>query len=212
MEKLIHISHNNVLMEGMLSLSENMKGIVLFAHGSGSSRLSPRNNYVAKVLQQGGFGTLLIDLLSEEEDSVYETRFNIPLLSERLEKVVRWLQKNKETKDVPIALFGASTGAASALEVAAKLGDQISAVVSRGGRADLAYSSLNMVQAPTLLIVGELDFEVLELNQKAFKALSCIKKIEIVSKATHLFEEPGALEEVAALSTKWFLKHVYNYK
>lgn len=212
MEKLIHISDNNVVMEGMLSLPENMKGIVLFAHGSGSSRLSPRNNYVAKVLQQGGFGTLLIDLLSEEEDSVYETRFNIPLLSERLERVVRWLQKNKETKDFPIALFGASTGAASALEVAAKLGDQIRAVVSRGGRADLAYSSLNMVQAPTLLIVGELDFEVLELNQKAFKALSCIKKIEIVSKATHLFEEPGALEEVAALSTKWFLKHVYNYK
>ncbi len=208
MEKLVHIPAGQVLMEGVLSIPKKSKGLVLFAHGSGSSRLSPRNTFVAEELQRTGFSTLLIDLLSKEEDSVYETRFNIPLLKERLIEIVRWLQKENETKDLPIGLFGASTGAASALEVAASLGKTIKAVVSRGGRPDLAIQNLPLVVSPTLFLVGGEDFQVLELNKKAFKELLCTRQFGIVPNATHLFEEPGCLEEVARLAREWFLKYL----
>jgi putative phosphoribosyl transferase len=208
MEKLIHIPAGQVSMEGMLSIPEKSKGLVLFAHGSGSSRLSPRNTFVAKNLQKAGLSTLLIDLLSEEEDSVYETRFNIPLLKDRLKQIVQWLQKEPGTKDLPIGLFGASTGAASALEVAAELKKNIKAVVSRGGRPDLAMPVLPEVVSPTLLIVGGQDFQVIELNGKAFAELRCTKLFEIVPNATHLFEEPGCLEEVSKLAREWFLKYL----
>jgi putative phosphoribosyl transferase len=184
------------------------KGIVLFAHGSGSSRLSPRNNFVASVLTEAGLATLLIDLLSPKEDAAYETRFDIPLLAERLQQIVRWLQKEPETAKRPIGLFGSSTGAAAALEVAAILQKQIGAVVSRGGRPDLAIPSLQKVTAPTLLIVGGDDFGVIELNESAYAHLRCPKKMQIVPHATHLFEEPGCLEEVARLAKEWFSKHL----
>lgn len=208
MERLVHIPAGDVSMEGMLSIPEKSKGIVLFAHGSGSSRLSPRNTFVAKILQKAGLATLLIDLLSKEEDSIYETRFDIPLLKERLLLIVRWLQKEPETKDLPLGLFGASTGAASALEVAATVGETIKGVVSRGGRPDLAISVLPAVVSPTLFIVGEQDFQVIELNKTAFKELRCPRRFEIVPHATHLFEEPGCLEEVARLAQEWFLKYL----
>lgn len=207
MERLVHIGESPVKMEGMLSIPEKAQGLVLFAHGSGSSRLSPRNNFVAQVLQKAHLGTLLIDLLSEEEDSVYETRFDIPLLSSRLVQIVHWLQKEPDTKKLPIGLFGASTGAASALEVASTLGKNIKAVVSRGGRPDLAINAIPSVISPTLFIVGELDFQVIELNKLAFEKLRCERRFEIVPNATHLFEEPGCLEEVARLSKEWFLKY-----
>ena len=208
MEKLIHIEKDGVVMEGELSMPEKARGLVLFAPGSGSSRLSPRNMYVARFLQKAGFATLLIDLLSEEEDSVYETRFDIPLLSKRLTHIVRWLQKEPETKGLSIGLFGASTGAASALEVAASLGVVVKAVVSRGGRVDMALKVLSQVISPTLFIVGELDTKVLEWNENSFRALRCPRRLEIVPNATHLFEEPGCLEDVARLSKDWFCKYL----
>lgn len=206
MEKLIHVKIDQTSLEGMLNIPENVKGIVLFAHGSGSSRFSSRNNFVADDLRQGNLATLLIDLLSRQEDAVYETRFNIDLLTERLMEIVQWLKKQNETKNLLIGLFGSSTGAAAALNVAAAMGDEIKAVVSRGGRPDLARDSLDAVTAPTLLIVGENDFDVIRLNQEAYKNLNCIKKMEIIPNATHLFEEPGCLEEVAKSAKKWF-KH-----
>lgn len=208
MEQLIEIKIGKVILEGMLEVPNKASGIVLFAHGSGSSRLSPRNIFVANELREGGIGTLLIDLLTAEEDENYATRFDISLLSERLIEVVRWLHTQPETNSLSIGFFGASTGAAAALMVAADLGSEIAAVVSRGGRPDLAMAVLNTVVAPTLLIVGGNDFEVLELNQQAYQALSAIKKLEIVPKATHLFEEPGTLEQVATLARKWFLKYL----
>lgn len=208
MEKLIHIKANGVTIEGMLKVPDKAKGLVLFAHGSGSSRFSPRNNFVADVLNEGNLGTLLIDLLSREEDEVYQTRFNIELLSDRLIKVTDWLQKQPETKDLNLGLFGSSTGAAAALFVAARLKDQIKSVVSRGGRPDLAIPVLHQVVSPTLLIVGGNDFGVIELNQEAYEYLTCPKKFEIVEGATHLFEEPGCLEEVSKLAEKWFKKHL----
>lgn len=195
-------------MEGMLKIpqgtQEIAQGIVLFAHGSGSSRFSPRNNFVADVLYEGGLGTLLIDLLSQEEDQVYETRFDIELLNLRLAAVVNWIKKEPETKGLQIGLFGSSTGAAAALNVASRLKKEIYAVVSRGGRPDLAMSRLKEVIAPTLLIVGGDDFGVIELNEEAYELLSCKKKLEIIPHATHLFEEPGCLEEVARLAKHWF--------
>lgn len=204
MEKLIHIKINQILLEGMLVLPKNTHGIVVFAHGSGSSRFSPRNNYVAGQLQKAGIGTLLIDLLTPQEDEVYETRFDINLLTDRLIKIVRWLQKQPEIKKLKIGLFGASTGAAAALKTAATLQAAISAVVSRGGRPDLAMEVLGAVVSPTLLIVGGNDFQVIELNKNAYEKLSCIKELEVIPCATHLFEEPGTLENVAKLATDWF--------
>jgi dienelactone hydrolase len=208
MEKLIQIPVDSIELEGSLVIPDEAKAMVLFSHGSGSSRLSPRNNFVAEVLQKAGIATLLFDLLTEEEDEVYETRFNIPLLTKRLEAVTKWLVKQDDVKGLNIGYFGASTGAASALEAAATLGDKIHAVVSRGGRPDLAMDLLPKVKAPTLLIVGGNDGPVIEMNESALAKLECEKKLEIVPGATHLFEEPGALEEVAKLASEWFKKYL----
>lgn len=189
-------------------------GIVIFAHGSGSSRHSPRNTYVAQTLQQKGLATLLFDLLTiEEEDEERWTahiRFNIPLLAERLINTTYWIKNSRQIGRLKIAYFGASTGAAAALVAAAKLPNLVDAVVSRGGRPDLAGKELEQVKAPTLLIVGENDKTVIDLNRKAFKSLKRVnnKKIIIIPRATHLFEEPGALEKVARVATDWFLNHL----
>lgn len=208
MEKLIQITFHDVLLEGMLKIPQSARGIVLFAHGSGSSRLSPRNNFVADVLNQAGLATLLIDLLSKQEDEIYQTKFDIDLLTDRLNAVIQWLKTQSETKSLSVGLFGASTGAAAALQVASKMGEQIQAVVSRGGRPDLAMNLLDKVCAPTLFIVGENDFGVIELNQDAFAQLTCPKKFVIVPNATHLFEEPGCLDEVARLAKEWFSRYL----
>ncbi len=204
MEKIIHVEVGDVTLEGMLKIHEIDKGIVLFAHGSGSSRLSPRNNFVATVLNDNGLATLLIDLLSVEEDKTYQTRFDIELLTKRLTRVVHWVERHPETKHLPICLFGSSTGAAAALMVAAALGHKIKAVVSRGGRPDMAIKALHRVVAPTLFLVGGNDFGVIELNEQAFEMLNCTKKLEIIPHATHLFEEPGCLDEVARQASDWF--------
>ena len=188
------------------------RGVVLFAHGSGSSRFSPRNQYVAKALNKAGLATLLIDLLTKEEEdidtSTAEFRFDIDLLSQRLIGATKWLRENPTTRNLAFGYFGASTGAAAALIAAAKIPEEIKAVVSRGGRPDLAVDYLQKVKAPTLLIVGGNDPTVLDLNKKALVRLSVLKKLEIVSGASHLFEEPGKLEEVAKLSADWFLAHL----
>lgn len=207
MEKLIQVEIDNIFLEGMLVIPKQVSGIVLFAHGSGSSRLSPRNNFVASMLHKAGLGTLLIDLLTTKEDKNYAMRFDINLLTQRIIQLVHWLKNQREISQLPIGLFGASTGAAAALMVAAELGSEIAAVVSRGGRPDLAMTVLNAVIAPTLLIVGSNDFDVLALNQQAYHQLLSTKKLEIVEGATHLFEEPGTLEKVAVLSKEWFLKY-----
>ncbi|PJD95916.1 MAG: alpha/beta hydrolase [Parachlamydia sp.] len=208
MEKLIQIKYENVTLEGMLKIPPAAAGVVLFAHGSGSSRFSPRNNFVADVLNNAGLATLLIDLLSKQEDENYQTRFDINLLTERLNLVVHWLKKQPDTQHLNIGLFGSSTGAAAALCVAAEMGKDIQAVVSRGGRPDLALDLLDRVTAPTLFIVGGDDFGVIELNQEAYRQLTCFKKFEIIPNATHLFEEPGCLEEVARLAKEWFNQYL----
>ncbi len=196
-------------LEGELALSAHASAMVLFAHGSGSSRLSPRNIHVASVLQQHGIGTLLFDLLTREEDRDYATRFDIPLLSQRLLAATAWVKTNPQTQNLNIGYFGASTGAAAALQAAAELGDKIKAVVSRGGRPDLAGDdALHKVQAPTLLIVGGHDNEVIELNQQAYAFLNCKKELILVPGATHLFEEPGTLEKVAHSAAHWFAQHL----
>lgn len=202
--KDIDIPLKEVNLKGILRTSEDEKGLVIFSHGSGSSRLSQRNNFVAEFLQLEGYSSFLFDLLTEHEDLVYENRFNIPLLSQRLIEVTHWLLNQQNYKELPIGYFGASTGAASALGAAAELGAQIRAVVSRGGRPDLSLSVLDKVKAPTLLIVGGNDDVVIELNKKAYDRLACIKKIEIVPGATHLFSEPGKLETVAKIAYEWF--------
>jgi putative phosphoribosyl transferase len=192
-----------------LIVPQRATGVVLFAHGSGSSRHSPRNKYVAAQLREARLGTLLIDLLTPEEDEVYRTRFDIRLLTSRLADAARSLGREPQTKDLPVGLFGASTGAAAALEVAAAMPEAIRAVVSRGGRPDLAsHAALRTVKAPTLLIVGGDDAGVIELNQQAHAELGCVKQLAIVPGATHLFEEPGTLEEVARLAAEWFTRHL----
>lgn len=201
-EKLVKISTDSVEIEGILNLPRNAKSIVVFAHGSGSSRFSPRNNFVAGVLQKAGLGTLLFDLLTEEEDAVYENRFNIDLLVERLAAATKWLIKGH--KNIKISYFGASTGAAAALQAAAEI--DVNAVVSRGGRPDLA-KNLQKVKAPTLLIIGGYDDVVIELNRKAYGQIKAKKKLVIVPGATHLFEEPGKLEDAARLAKEWFVKY-----
>jgi putative phosphoribosyl transferase len=206
MEKLIEIPCSPITIEGMLRIPPKAKGLVLFAHGSGSSRFSPRNNFVAAVLVKSALATLLVDLLSAQEDQTYETRFDIPLLTQRLAAVATWLKQQKETKDLPLGVFGASTGAAAALHLAAAMPQIIASVVSRGGRPDLAMPILDRVTAPTLLIVGGNDFAVIEMNQKAYDHLSCTKELTIIPGATHLFEEPGCLEEVARVAKEWFLQ------
>ena len=206
---LVTVTSGDVALEGALELPAECTGVVLFAHGSGSSRHSPRNNFVAQRLRAARLGTLLIDLLTPGEDADYETRFDIELLTNRLSDAARFLQRQERTSKLPIGLFGASTGAAAALQVAAVMPRAIGAVVSRGGRPDLAgVVSLRGVRAPTLLIVGGHDHGVIELNQSAYAALVCIKELAIVPGATHLFEERGALEEAARLAAAWFSRHL----
>lgn len=206
LERLVQIPTDSVLLEGALAIPAGAHGVVLFAHGSGSSRHSPRNNFVAQVLRKAGIGTLLFDLLTEEEDATYETRFDIKLLTRRLVAATQWLMEQPQTKHLGIGYFGASTGAAAALEAAAALGARIGAIVSRGGRPDLAGPVVAQVQVPTLLIVGGKDDVVIELNQRAYERLKSEKELVIVPGATHLFEEPGALEEVARLAADWFAR------
>ncbi len=201
----VTIKLDDVELPGMLDIPGDAKGIIVFAHGSGSSRRSPRNNFVAKQLRNAGFATLLFDLLTEKEDEVYETRFDIPLLTKRLVAATRWLVAQKI--GLPIGYFGASTGAASALDAAAELGGHIKAVVSRGGRPDLA-TRLERVAAPTLLIVGGGDEPVISMNEEAKRRLHCKSKLTIVPGATHLFEEPGKLDEVAKLAADWFTTYL----
>lgn len=204
------IPAGEVVLYGDLFIPDAVKGIVVFAHGSGSSRHSPRNRYVAGVLHEKNIGTLLIDLLAgdeEKEDSrTAELRFNIPLLADRLNYVCHWVASHHNLKALKIGLFGASTGGGAALVMAAQHPKLITAVVSRGGRPDLAGDDLYRVKAPTLLIVGGHDPEVLALNKKALEKLNEDSKLDIIPRATHLFEEPGALEEVAALASQWFDK------
>jgi putative phosphoribosyl transferase len=207
-EKIVVIPADSVLLEGALTLPEHTQGLVVFAHGSGSSRFSPRNNYVARFLQQAGIGTLLMDLLTKEEDAFYETRFDIDLLTHRLLLATDWLRTQADTRHLMIGYFGASTGAAAALKAAAAPGSSISAVVSRGGRPDLAEDALVHVHSPTLLIVGGNDDIVLQLNREAFARLPGKKELVIVPGATHLFEEPGALEQVAQAAAQWFKRYV----
>jgi putative phosphoribosyl transferase len=207
-QREIKVESGRVRLSGILGIPNNAKGIVLFAHGSGSGRLSPRNQYVARELQQAGLGTLLIDLLEQRESDDRRKVFDIALLSERLLSATDWLAGSDETKDLIIGYFGASTGAAAALQAAANRGDQIRAIVSRGGRPDLAREYLPIVTAPTLLIVGGNDYAVIPLNEQAYQLLRAPKELKIVPGATHLFEEPGALETVADLAAEWFNKYL----
>jgi len=209
-EVLIDVA--GVTLEGTLAIPDDALGLVLFAHGSGSSRHSPRNRFVAEVLQSKRIATLLFDLLTRSEESVdqrtAELRFDIPFLAERLIGATRWVQKFPAAKDLNIGYFGASTGAGAALVAAAELPESISAVVSRGGRPDLAAAALRSVRAPTLLIVGGHDVPVIDMNREALAALRCTeKKLMIIPGATHLFEEPGTLEEVARAAADWFARH-----
>jgi putative phosphoribosyl transferase len=212
----VQIPADERLLEGDLSVPEDPRGIVLFAHGSGSSRHSPRNQYVARVLQDAGIATLLFDLLTEEEESLdRETgrlRFNIDLMAKRLLQAATRIMQLPQIEGAKLGYFGASTGAAAALIAASEAGTEAAAVVSRGGRPDLAGPALNKVQAPTLLVVGGKDQAVMELNREAFSQLPCEKRLEIVPGATHLFEEPGALEEVARLARHWFEWHLGSRK
>jgi len=204
----VTIALDSVRLEGDLSVPSAAKGAVLFAHGSGSSRHSPRNRYVADVLNEGGLATLLIDLLTMDEQQVdlqtAHLRFDIPFLARRLEAIAEWLSIHPEVRDFPLGLFGASTGAGAALVVAAELPQRVRAVVSRGGRPDLAGGALARVKAPALLIVGGADPVVLDLNRKAMALLHCDKQLQIVPGASHLFEEPGALQKVSMLARDWF--------
>jgi len=211
-ERLVQVPAGTVTLEGNLTLPEEAQAIVLFAHGSGSSRHSPRNRYVARVLNEAKLATLLIDLLTLHEEVIdtrtAHLRFDIDLLAERLVDATDWLTQFPDTKHLPIGYFGASTGAAAALAAAAVRPDVVGAVVSRGGRPDLAGSALPRVRAPTLLIVGGDDGQVIELNRAALAQLCCEKQLVIVPAATHLFEEPGALDEVARLARDWFQRHL----
>ena len=207
---LVTIPVDGVKLDGMLVVPERARGVVLFVHGSGSSRLSPRNNFVAGNLNDAGYGTLLMDLLTKQEDATYENRFDIDLLNWRLERVTQWLMEQPHCSALDIGYFGASTGAAAALNAAATFGSTIGAVVSRGGRPDLAMDALPNVQSPTLLIVGGMDEVVIELNRQAYEKLQTKKHLAIVEGATHLFEEPGTLQEVARLAAAWFRRYLGN--
>lgn len=208
----IHVQLGTVSLEGSLTIPDNPKGLVVFVHGSGSSRFSSRNRYVADVLNKGSLATLLFDLLTPEENEIdivtRELRFDIELLSNRTIATLDWLTEQQATSGLQVGLFGASTGAAAALNVAAARPKQVGAVVSRGGRPDLAMAALPDVQAPTLLIVGGWDEQVIQMNREASEALRAPWHMEIVEAATHLFEEPGKLEVVAALARDWFLTHL----
>jgi dienelactone hydrolase len=206
------IPSDRVQLAGELALPPAPQGLVLFAHGSGSGRHSPRNQFVARRLREAGLGTLLFDLLTADEEASERAggllRFNIGLLTRRLIDAAHWVASEDEARHLRLGFFGASTGGAAALVAAADLGDAIGAVVSRGGRPDLAGNALRRVKSPTLLIVGGHDEEVLELNEEAMELLACEKELRVVPGASHLFEEPGALDQVARLAADWFLRHL----
>lgn len=208
MSREVKIRADDIRLSGTLSIPEQARGIVLFAHGSGSGRHSPRNRQVAGALQEAGLATLLFDLLTEDEETVdiytRHLRFDIGLLAQRLVAAADWLQELEETKKLKIGFFGSSTGGGAALVAAAVLGERVAAVVSRGGRPDLAGAALGEVRSPVLLIVGGLDDVVIKLNEEALAQLRCEKQLKIVPGATHLFEEPGALETVAETAAQWF--------
>jgi putative phosphoribosyl transferase len=208
----VMVTSGPVTLRGLLGVPRDARGVVLFAHGSGSGRLSSRNNFVARSMQDAKLATLLIDLLTEDEERADartgHLRFDIAFLAGRLEAATEWLAQSAETSGLKIGYFGASTGAAAALVAAAEMPDHVHAVVSRGGRPDLAGDRLSKVKAPTLLIVGSRDLPVIPLNEDAYAQLRCEKKLEIVAGASHLFEEPGTLEVVARLASSWFSKHL----
>jgi putative phosphoribosyl transferase len=212
MERKVRVSAGPVTLEGNLGIPDSTRGIVLFAHGSGSGRHSPRNCYVAGALREAGLATLLVDLLTPEEEEVdlrtRRLRFDIGLLADRLAGATDWLAQEPDTQDLRVGYFGASTGAAAALVAAAKHPEAVSAVVSRGGRPDLAGEALSRVVAPALLIVGGEDEPVIGMNREAFEQIRAQKKLEVVTGATHLFEEPGKLEEVARLAAAWFARYL----
>ncbi|MDF0664938.1 MAG: alpha/beta hydrolase [Nitrospira sp.] len=206
-EHNVRITKGKLALEGILGLPDAPRGVVVFAHGSGSGRLSPRNNFVARHLQQDGLATLLLDLLTKDEADDRRTVFDIDLLADRLLLAKGWLEAQLQTTKLGIGYFGASTGAGAALQAAAREPLNVKAVVSRGGRPDLAEPYLPSVTAPTLLIVGGRDEPVIEMNQAAYELLPCEKKLVIVPGATHLFEEPGTLEQVAEDARRWFLQY-----
>lgn len=211
-EREVRVSAGPVTLEGNLGIPYDARGVVLFAHGSGSGRLSPRNRYVAQALREAGLATLLVDLLTTEEEEVdlqtRHLRFDIGLLAERLAGATDWLAQEADTRDLPVGYFGASTGVGAALVAAAEKPEAVGAIVSRGGRPDLAGEALPRVAAPTLLIVGEEDRPVIDMNRDALTQMLVEKELEIVPGATHLFEEPGKLEEVARLAAGWFARHL----
>ena len=211
-ERAVTVTTGGASLEGSLALPPAARGVVVFAHGSGSSRHSPRNRFVAEALREGGMGTLLLDLLTTREEGVdaytREHRFDIGLLARRLAGSIDWLEQEESTRALPVGLFGASTGGGAALVTAADLPDRVRAVVSRGGRPDLAGEALARVRAPTLLIVGERDEQVIQLNREAMARMTAPVQLEIVPRATHLFEEPGTLEQVARLARDWFVRQL----
>ena len=207
-QKEVVISDGGVKLAGILGLPPKRRGVIAFAHGSGSGRLSPRNTFVAAALQDAGFATFLFDLLEEEEELDRRKVFDIGLLADRLLIGVEWLHSERVTRALKMGYFGASTGAAAALQAAAREPVHVAAVVSRGGRPDLAMDYLGMVKAPTLLIVGGDDRPVIPLNRQAMNALKCVKDLVIIPGATHLFQEPGAIDQVAKLAVDWFLKYL----
>ncbi len=210
----VQIRSGTVVLQGDLSIPSGAQGVVMFAHGSGSSRHSPRNQFVAQTIGEAGVGTLLFDLLTKEEEAVDEhtrhLRFDIGLLAGRLIDATYWLKG--DLSHLNVGFFGSSTGGGAALVAAAELGENVGAVVSRGGRPDLAGDALPEVKCPTLLIVGGLDYPVIEMNQEAFSRLRCEKELKIVPGATHLFEEPGTLEQVARFAANWFQRHLHSAK
>lgn len=212
LERTISIQTDRVTLEGTLGVPADASGIVLFAHGSGSSRFSSRNRFVARVLRDAGLGTLLLDLLSRAEEEVDEMtrhhRFDIPMLADRLVVAIDWLANQTETQHLSVGLFGASTGGGAALVAAAERPARVGAVVSRGGRPDLAEDALPRVEAPTLLLVGERDAVVIDLNERARDRMRAPVQLDIIPRATHLFEEPGALEEVASVARDWFRRYL----
>jgi pimeloyl-ACP methyl ester carboxylesterase len=204
----VFIPVGSVTLEGRLEVPENADCMIIFSHGSGSSRFSPRNKYVAELLNEKGMATLLVDLLTSRESIANAARFDISLLTQRLAAVTHWIRAQPVFRNYHLGFFGASTGAASALGAASLMPGIVNAVVSRGGRPDLALRALPFVQSPVLLITGSLDDEVTELNQQAFDRLSCKKELVVIEGATHLFEEPGKLQEVAEIAGEWFQKHL----
>lgn len=208
----LRIPSGQVELEGELSVPLNATGVVLFAHGSGSSRHSPRNQFVARTIREAGVGTLLFDLLTQQEEAVDAStrhlRFDIGLLAERLVDATHWIKNESSTAHLKVGYFGSSTGGGAALVAAAELGSEVGAVVSRGGRPDLAGDALPQVKSPTLLLVGELDHPVIQMNEEARSRMLCERQLKIIPGATHLFEEPGTLEKVARLAAEWFQRYL----